>query len=131
MNCTYYNVPCINSFVKGTSLATGLAQYGPCNSTFWLLSINDTEFNNAATAACYLTSLQLLSKTNLILFILVHQTAPTRSQYADNRAIFNQIKLPYCPTMSSSDPPTPTIVPHGLKVITLPDRPVAPAHIGQ
>lgn len=70
-------------------------------------------------------------KTNLVLFILVHRAPTARSHYADNRAIFNQIKLSCHPTSSDIDPNFPTIVSHGSKVIVLSDRPASPGHIGQ
>jgi hypothetical protein len=70
-------------------------------------------------------------KTYLVLFILVHRAPTTRTHYADNRAIINQIKLSCHPTSSDIDPNVPTIVSHGLKDIVLSDRPDSPGHIDQ
>jgi hypothetical protein len=131
LTCTYYNLPYISTTAKGSSLATGLSKFGPYNTTFWILSINDKEFSTAATTARYLSSLQLPSATELIHLILARRHATYRSTVADNRTVFNQIKLSYQPTLPANGHPTPTIVPAGLKVITLPDRPTAPNHIGQ
>lgn len=118
-------------FTRGSSLATGLSTHGPPNSTYWILSIQHQEFNTAEAAASYITSLQLPSQSNLILFIMVHHNPTTHTQYADNWAIFNQIKLSY--HSSSIEPTTPSssVVPCGFKVVVLPTRPTASAHIGQ
>ncbi len=44
-SCSYNNLPYFTTFVKGSSLATSLSKYGPPNSTFWILSIQNQEFN--------------------------------------------------------------------------------------
>jgi hypothetical protein len=62
---------------------------------------------------------------------LALQKDVTQSKYADNRAIFNQICLSYHHHIDDSSPPLPTIAPTGVKVISLPNCPVAPQHIGQ
>jgi hypothetical protein len=129
--CSCYNLPFISHYTKGTLLATSLSKHGHTSSTFWVLSVNDQEFNTAESTAHYITSLQLPSQSRLILFILVHRHPATRSTYADNRAIFNQIKLFYHQDIPDTTPPSPSIVPTGLKVVSLPDCPMAPAHIGQ
>ncbi len=59
--CSYYNLPFIINYTKGTSLTTGLSKHGHTSSTFWVPSINDWEFNTAESTATYITSLQLPS----------------------------------------------------------------------
>jgi hypothetical protein len=99
-----YSLPYFAAFIKGSSLATSLHKHGPPNSTFWILSIQDKEFNTTEAAAFYIKSLQHPSTPTLILFILVCHPSSTCTTYADNRAIFNQMKLFY--RSLSSDQPT-------------------------
>jgi hypothetical protein len=57
--CSYYNLPFISHYTKGTLLATSLSKHGHTSSTFLVLSVNDQEFNTAESTAHYITSLQL------------------------------------------------------------------------
>jgi hypothetical protein len=131
MTCSYSNLPYIAPFTEGSSLATGLYTHGHPNSTYWILSIHDQEFNIAEATASYITSLQLPSQSNLILFILVHHNPTTRTTYADNQVIFNQMKHSYSPSLIDTSTATPSIVPCGFKVVVLPTHPTALAHIRQ
>jgi hypothetical protein len=76
-------------------IASSLSPHGHHNSTYWILSINHTEFSTAEAAAGYISSSQLPNTTTTIIFILALRQDSTRSKYADNRAIFNQIRLSY------------------------------------
>jgi hypothetical protein len=49
--CTYNNLPYIETFHRGTHLAQTLLAHGSYNSTFWILSINHTEFTTASSRA--------------------------------------------------------------------------------
>jgi hypothetical protein len=140
MTCTYHNLPYIQSCIKGSPLASSLSPHGHHNSTYWILSINHTEFSTAEAAAGYISSSQLPNTTTTIIFILALRQDSTRSKYADNIAIFNQIRLSYHTNNNNNNPLNitnnnttiiPTIVPTGLKVVILPERPLAPNHIGQ
>ncbi len=56
--CSYNNLPYFAAYAKGSSLATSLHKHGPPNSTFWILSVQDKEFNTAEATASYIKSLQ-------------------------------------------------------------------------
>ncbi len=130
--CSYNNLPYIESFHRGTSLAQSLLANGSYNSTFWILSINNTEFTTASSVVSHLHQLQEPSKTVFLPCFLAKRIAPTRSSLAENRAMFNQIRLTYNQEPpSNTSLPIPTVVPVGMKVLSLPTRPDAPSHFGQ
>jgi hypothetical protein len=130
--CTYNNLPYIATFHRGTSLAQTLLAHGSYNSTFWILSINHTEFTTASSVVQLLQHLQQPSHTTFVECYLAKRTAPTRSSLAETRAMFNQIRLTYNREPTSHDTsPLPIIVPVGMRVLSLPSRPTAPSHFGQ
>jgi hypothetical protein len=131
MTCTYYHLLYIHQLTKGSTLATHLAQQGPHNATFWLLSINHQEFSTAEQAAKFISSLQLPSTSTTVPFILAHRQSTERTSLADNRALFNQIRLSYHPDPLPDPSSNPIIAPVGCKVISLPTHPIAPEHIGK
>ncbi len=65
------------------------------------------------------------------IIILARRQASDRTSLANNRAIFNQVRLSYRPANCPDPTSSPIIAPVGCKVISLPTRPTVPAHIGQ
>jgi hypothetical protein len=129
--CSYNNLPYIETFQRNTQLHKLLLQHGTYNSTYWLLSINNKEFSTAYFSHIFKNTPTTPSPYYHPMYLARRKHTSTRSTYAENRAIFNQIKLSYRPSNITDATPLPIIAPVGNKVLSLPIQPIAPEYIGQ
>lgn len=95
------------------------------------LSINSREFITASKVISYLRSIQHPSNTIYVPAIFARHIASQRTSLANNRAMFNQIKLLTTPnTTTDLSTPDPIVVPVGLKVVSSQVCPDTPSHFG-
>jgi len=91
--CTWNHLPYIAQTTPGTLLAQQLRPYGPHNATYWILSIDDTEFSTAQGIITFLNTKKSPTITTILSCILARRKPHSRTTFEDNRAIFNQIRF--------------------------------------
>jgi len=127
---TYHNLPYISSFTSGTPLSQHLLQHGQYNSSFWILSINSTEFMTAPAVINYLRSVQNPTVTTYVPAIFARCIAHQRTSLSGHRAVFNQIRLSCIQPSIDTSSLSSVVAPAGLKVVSSPTRPETPSHFG-
>ena len=122
--CDYNNMSYIYKSLPNQPFWTQLPS--TLRHNVWILSIDTKQPITKEQVISDFRSLQTSSTTNIKL-ILAKRTAPTRTNYEKNRALFHKIRF----VLMDDKNPIILPVPIAKKVIMLPYKPSTPEHIGE